>query len=709
MATLSDIQLVLDRSIFVALRTEAIEHGYYPNDPSIDFETEAGMDAYKAALTAIKADKGFSVEILSHSNAQYKSDKKTARITIDPFGLLPSDTGLDTTPHYIKQEDGSYLKKQYPSKFSQYEVAITVSAQTAEQIRVLNALVANALGRRKYIPRFPATALAPSGNIYLENSDSYDDSDIKEGIIEKVYRYSLPEVIDKGEDENVVIAALQQITLEEYILQQLSTTEIIDPIDICDPVTIYAEDGTTVIAIVPAGQSYTMPEGTVSFVSLRNSLGVEQENIPAPGSFNVPKHSIKTQSGATLSEAEYYEDTIVPNVIISNSIGPIDEVEPGSGYLIPDGKILNSLGDKIGTIIGGLDPTIDDQALLNSDGTSIGTVIAGTEPVAPDASVMDSVPTLIMHIPAGSSGTLPNFQVWNSVGNPCTQNRPLSLYLDHTVRAADGRANDVDGTLISLVPSGEQVTIPSGNVNLNGSPYGTVKPGATINVSGGITPSGILYQRPYAVQKISYRTGDLGWHQQNGSFDFTIPANPAVIQCLDMSAVDWVYTLKYDNVFGTKARFTTSMGNSPANGIPYAFQLSDFTQVGAVNWYVIDHLTGMGLYVPNLSTGSSPNWTTVIDLIYSYHTSGFLGFNDWMPMFQQYVQSVIHETTDYYTLGSIFRSGLVSNYYEGTGMWLGDTKASATTVAQAMNRGCRILGVTKTSANYAGYMCRVHY
>jgi len=136
-------------------------------------------------------------------------------------------------------------------------------------------------------------------------------------------------------------------------------------------------------------------------------------------------------------------------------------------------------------------------------------------------------------------------------------------------------------------------------------------------------PYGIQYQSAlsgWSGQNVSYRTGDEGWLLANGHFDDYILPNPAVIQVLDIEAADPFRTLKYDNVFGNKNRFTDFEGlqNYPK------YSASDVRDVAVV----IDHLYGFALltHIDEISISYGMNFTEAV--AYGAGTfSGYTGFN----------------------------------------------------------------------------------
>lgn len=119
--------------------------------------------------------------------------------------------------------------------------------------------------------------------------------------------------------------------------------------------------------------------------------------------------------------------------------------------------------------------------------------------------------------------------------------------------------------------------------------------------------SDIAYSRPVSTgNNTSYRTGDSGWHRTNGTYDYVPPNNPSHIAQLDTS-VNNFNTLKENNVFGNKNRFTDPVGG----------------QDMSTHNYTIDHLTGLGICYTRLQ---GYNWDDAIDHAYTATTNGY---NDW--------------------------------------------------------------------------------
>jgi hypothetical protein len=158
-------------------------------------------------------------------------------------------------------------------------------------------------------------------------------------------------------------------------------------------------------------------------------------------------------------------------------------------------------------------------------------------------------------------------------------------------------------------PVGKDVVIPNvGWTDTDGTPKSS-QYGSEIICQSGISAEGIKYNRPqFAGQLTSYRTGDVAWLFAQGYFDFSgDPSNPAQIPCLDTAATNPWKTLKENNIFGNKERFTDKTGTAAAG----------------TNQFLLDHLTGI-MYVDDGITDVAFN-----DAIDNALASTLGGHDDW--------------------------------------------------------------------------------
>jgi len=144
-------------------------------------------------------------------------------------------------------------------------------------------------------------------------------------------------------------------------------------------------------------------------------------------------------------------------------------------------------------------------------------------------------------------------------------------------------------------------------------------PSSPIELYGGDTytcivtdpKAGIQYQRPQpTAQLTSYRTGDDAWRVANMPYS-DAPANPLYAQEL----VDF-FTLKHDNAFGNRLRFTDINGLQTITSDPTG-------QPDASYRYIVDNLTGLGMAYQSTYVGSNKSWNDAVDECLSLSAYGF--------------------------------------------------------------------------------------
>lgn len=163
------------------------------------------------------------------------------------------------------------------------------------------------------------------------------------------------------------------------------------------------------------------------------------------------------------------------------------------------------------------------------------------------------------------------------------------------------------------------------------------------------TFEGIAYQDIPHFQTTVYRTGDEGYRVVNGLMDQNNPAFPAYTQRLGWNSADPFNTLFYDNIFGTRDRFTDINGLQVyGDGI------------------IVDHLSKR-MY--NVITNSAINWEDTVDLV---ETSVVGGFSDWHLASREEILNVYNNTSTLFTIVGIS----VNN-----AMWTSTTVRDATTRA----------------------------
>lgn len=230
---LPDIEEALERTIFHALRSKIVAEGYLPDIN--DFDTQntnvqtaaISQKAYKAAIAAIVANKGFAIEIFNNSVSQQRGTMKAPRIVIDTQAFLPGQLGHDTTLQYslgandfnppdVDPQDfeiENYSGNRFVSMTSDFYYSVRLVANTTKQIRVLHGIMVSVLPRRGYIHWYGDSELRPSGNLLNRYVSNFDHSLLAEGIIEKVYRYEIPDAHEIDPITLVQVSPIKQIEI----------------------------------------------------------------------------------------------------------------------------------------------------------------------------------------------------------------------------------------------------------------------------------------------------------------------------------------------------------------------------------------------------------------------------------------------------------------------------------------------------------------
>ena len=188
---LNDTQQVLERSLFEVIYAKTLAEGYTASLDGLP-AGEAGKVEYNRRLAVVKADKGFAIEIFNYSPADDKGLKQVPRIVLATESFLPGDYGIDPSPQPVWNAETSKYDMQVGDSLS-YNATMSccIVANSSVQLRTLIALVNTAIPLRGFIP-YQAD---PTNYFFIELDSNDDLGATKEGIIEKIYRYSVPDII----------------------------------------------------------------------------------------------------------------------------------------------------------------------------------------------------------------------------------------------------------------------------------------------------------------------------------------------------------------------------------------------------------------------------------------------------------------------------------------------------------------------------------
>jgi hypothetical protein len=242
--------------------------------------------------------------------------------------------------------------------------------------------------------------------------------------------------------------------------------------------------------------------------------------------------------------------------------------------------------------------------VVNTANTPVG-LWSGTEWIAPDGGVRNSDNSYGGSVPSGGNLQLPDIRIIDSDGTPINYPAVNDFTCTPCTPCADATVN-VNSTLFDTVASGGTLNISvrqqSGSTEIgskqgqhwrvnnsaitvnsaslvslpatdahnldikyqNGTPVGTIVSPTLVEIPDPITPSGIAYQRiDKNVEASSFINGDEWFYELAGKIvDVATPAYPVYVQEMDFAAADPFLTLKHNNVFGNKNRFTVHPTNA---------------------------------------------------------------------------------------------------------------------------------------------------
>lgn len=186
-----NIQERIERSFYEKVRLRVVADGYSPDITTYP-QGSAGFHQYEADLAHILATKDFGVEVYGMSNPEAKGYKKLARVVFITDSFIPGDFGLEETYFYEKKVDGDFQSEKSSQNLSHIlYLKCHIVCDTVVQFRYLSNVINSALPLRGFIPYFDSA----TKEFFTEVISYMDISNATNGILEKVYSYSIPDII----------------------------------------------------------------------------------------------------------------------------------------------------------------------------------------------------------------------------------------------------------------------------------------------------------------------------------------------------------------------------------------------------------------------------------------------------------------------------------------------------------------------------------
>jgi len=221
---LSNIQEIIERSLFEVIRQEIVDKGYLPDvsDTVTYTDDQAGWDKWKADINTIVSSKDFAIELFSTGSNEAKGVKKVPRIVLEAGNFLPGALGGDPRRYFV---DGgpNWNAKITPPQTTDFYINFCIVGNTTAQARILNSILALSVPRRGYIPWYNDA----TKSFFARFLNYYDRTNEDEGIIEHVYAYEIPDAWDQDERDDPLyptIAKISEITLNTNVQKYMDRT-----------------------------------------------------------------------------------------------------------------------------------------------------------------------------------------------------------------------------------------------------------------------------------------------------------------------------------------------------------------------------------------------------------------------------------------------------------------------------------------------------
>jgi len=191
MPTITDIQTRIERSFYEAVRLRVVADGYTP-DITTYSQDPSGFAQYQADLSQIKTDRGWAVEVFGMSNPEDKGYKNLARVVLYTDSFLPGEYGLDDSPFFELNINGNY-NEVIPTQNITHQLFMNCSivCDHTDQFRYLTSVVNSTLPLRGLLRYYDI----PELGFFVENTAYLDISDPINGVLEKIYKYRVPDVV----------------------------------------------------------------------------------------------------------------------------------------------------------------------------------------------------------------------------------------------------------------------------------------------------------------------------------------------------------------------------------------------------------------------------------------------------------------------------------------------------------------------------------
>jgi len=216
---ISNIIEIIERSVFLRLLEACVESGYTPDiQDSVLFPNDAsGQIAYKNALRAIVAEKGFAIEIYNHGGITDKGDKEVPRIVIISENFEKGNIGYGfSITKKFDEVTQKFVPNKIPTLTSDFYYRVVLVGNKITHYRTMSSLVALALPNMGYIPpsqplSTPHPRQTEDINLFNRRVQQFELDDVRTGTFERSYRYCISDVFEVDPDDAVGTVPINSI------------------------------------------------------------------------------------------------------------------------------------------------------------------------------------------------------------------------------------------------------------------------------------------------------------------------------------------------------------------------------------------------------------------------------------------------------------------------------------------------------------------
>lgn len=141
------------------------------------------------------------IPVFGTGSSQAKGSKVTPRIVINSRGFLPGSIGL---PKILleKKVGVGYTTTECPSSTLDQFIDIHLVANNQEDLRLLHQVLFWSIPSKGYIKPYLSDVFLSSGNIFIDQVNFFDNPDVDNGILEKVYQFQVTDslILEYPED-----------------------------------------------------------------------------------------------------------------------------------------------------------------------------------------------------------------------------------------------------------------------------------------------------------------------------------------------------------------------------------------------------------------------------------------------------------------------------------------------------------------------------